>query len=57
MSKIINMKIHERNMKKAKMRNMKKKIYEIIGRIVVFLSIYVGAVALMVWAFMQNTVY
>ena len=43
-------------MKKMKEKR-KKKIYEIIGRIVVFLTIYFSIIALGVWAFMQNTIY
>ena len=35
----------------------KNKIYELIGRAVVYLGLYVGAVAGAVWAFMQNTIY
>ena len=35
----------------------KNKIYEFIGRAVVYLGLYVGAVAGTVWAFMQNTIY
>lgn len=38
---------------------MKKtnKIYELIGRAVVYLSLYVGAIAFCCWAFLQNTIY
>lgn len=36
---------------------MKKKIYELIGRAVVYGTLYIGTVLGMVWAFMQNTIY
>lgn len=36
---------------------MKKKIYELIGRAVVYIGLYAGAVLGIVWAFMQNTIY
>ena len=36
---------------------MKNKIYELIGRIVVYGAAYIGTVAFMVWVFLQNTVY
>lgn len=36
---------------------MKNKIYELIGRIVVFLGVWAGGVAFVVWAFLQNTIY
>lgn len=36
---------------------MKNKIYELIGRAVVYSTIYAGAVAGFVWAFCQNTIY
>ena len=35
----------------------KDKIYAFIGRVVVYGTIYVGAVAGFVWAFCQNTIY
>ena len=35
----------------------KNKIYEFIGRAVVYLGLYVGAVAFTVFAFLQNTIY
>lgn len=35
----------------------KNRIYEFIGRAVVYASIYAGAVCFTVWAFMQNTIY
>ena len=35
----------------------KNKVYEIIGRAVVYLGLYAGAVAGTVWAFLQNTIY
>lgn len=34
-----------------------KKIYELIGRAVVYGSVYIGIVALFVYGFLQNTVY
>ena len=36
---------------------MKNKIYELIGRAVVYGTLYIGAVAGFVWAFCQNTIY
>lgn len=36
---------------------MKSKIYELIGRAVVYSGLYIGAVAGFVWAFYQNTIY
>ncbi len=36
---------------------MKSKIYELIGRAVVYSTLYIGAVAGFVWAFCQNTIY
>ncbi len=35
----------------------KSKIYELIGRAVVYASLYAGAVIFTVWAFLQNTIY
>ena len=35
----------------------KSKIYELIGRAVVYTSLYAAAVAGTVWAFMQYTIY
>ena len=35
----------------------KSKIYELIGRAVVYASLYAGAVAFTVFAFLQNTIY
>ena len=35
----------------------KNKVYELIGRAVVFTAGYVSTVAFFVWAFLQNTVY
>lgn len=35
----------------------KDKIYAFIGRAVVYMTIYAGAVAGFVWAFCQNTIY
>lgn len=36
---------------------MKSKIYELIGRVVVYGSLYVGTVVFWMWAFCQNTIY
>ena len=36
---------------------MKSKIYELIGRAIVYSAIYVGAVGGLVLAFCQNTIY
>lgn len=33
------------------------KVYGFIGQAVVYSSLYVGAVAFMVWGFCQNTIY
>ena len=35
----------------------KNKIYETIGRAVVYSSLYITAVVGTVWAFLQNTIY
>lgn len=35
----------------------KDKIYAFIGRAVVYITLYIGAVAGFVWAFCQNTIY
>lgn len=35
----------------------KNKVYAFIGRAVVYVSLYVGAVAFTVFAFLQNTIY
>lgn len=35
----------------------KSKIYELIGRATVFLVGYIGIIAFIVWAFLQNTIY
>ncbi len=35
----------------------KQKIYELIGRVVVFMTLHASGVALMVWAFTRMTVY
>ena len=36
---------------------MKSKIYEFIGRAVVYSTIYLGSIAFIMWAFLQNTIY
>nr|DAX64894.1 MAG TPA: hypothetical protein [Caudoviricetes sp.] len=33
------------------------KIYNFIGRAVVYSSLYIAAVAFMIWGFCQNTIY
>lgn len=38
-------------------KKQKNKIYEIIGRIFIFLIFYTLLILLGVWAFMQNTIY
>lgn len=35
----------------------KKKVYNFIGRAVVYVTLYAGAVTGFVWAFYQNTIY
>ena len=35
----------------------KNKIYEFIGKAVVYSTIYVGTVAFSVWSFLQNSIY
>lgn len=35
----------------------KSKVYELIGRAVVYGSLYIATVAGMIWAFCQNTIY
>ncbi len=35
----------------------KNKIYAFIGRVVVYMSVWIIAVAGSVWVFMQNTIY
>lgn len=34
-----------------------KKLYELIGKVVVYTTLYISAVAFTIWAFMQNTIY
>lgn len=36
---------------------MKNKIYELIGRTVVFLTAYSSVIMFIIWAFEQNTIY
>lgn len=38
-------------------KETKEKIYSIIGKIVVYISIWACGVAFVVWAFLQNTIY
>lgn len=33
------------------------KIYAFIGQVIIYTSIYIGAVAFSMWAFCQNTIY
>ena len=33
------------------------KIYAFIGQAIIYTSIYIGAVAFSMWAFLQNTIY
>lgn len=40
-----------------KKRSTKSKIYELIGRAVVFLTVYSSSVMFVVWSFNQMTVY
>ena len=40
-----------------KKRNRRNKIYELIGRAVVFLTIYSSSVMFVIWSFNQMTVY
>lgn len=35
----------------------KNKIYELVGRLVVYGGLYAGGVAFCCWAFLQNTIY
>ena len=35
----------------------KNKVYAFIGRVVVYSTLYIGAVAGFVWAFCQNTIF
>lgn len=38
-------------------KKQKNKIYEIIGRIIIFLTLYIGIILFCTWAFLQNTIY
>jgi hypothetical protein len=40
-----------------KKKIQKNKIYELIGKTVVFGSIYAGSIAFVIWSFLQNTIY
>jgi hypothetical protein len=40
-----------------KKKIQKNKAYELIGRIVVYGSLYIGSIIFMCWAFLQNTIY
>ena len=50
-----------KNTSRKEVKKMKKidknKVYAFIGRAVVYTSLYVGAVAFTVFAFLQNTIY
>lgn len=35
----------------------KNKVYQFIGRAVVYSTLYISAVAFMIWGFCQNTIY
>lgn len=35
----------------------KNKIYALIGKIIIYSSMYVGLILITVWGFLQNTVY
>lgn len=35
----------------------KNKVYKLVGQAVVYISLYVSAVTMAIWAFCQNTVY
>lgn len=35
----------------------KNKLYEFIGRAVVYSTMYIGSIAFGVWSFLQNTIY
>ena len=35
----------------------KNKVYAFLGRAVVYSTIYLGSIAFIMWAFLQNTVY
>lgn len=38
-------------------KKTKEKIYTIIGKIVVYIVLWASGVALVTWAFLQNTIY
>lgn len=38
-------------------KKTKEKIYAIIGKTVVYIVLWASSVALIVWAFLQNTIY
>lgn len=40
-----------------KKRNRRNKIYELVGRAVVFLTVYSSSVMFVIWSFNQMTVY
>ena len=40
-----------------KRRINKNKVYELVGRLVVYGALYVGSIAFVYWAFLQNTIY
>lgn len=35
----------------------KNKVYAFIGKAIVYSTLYIGSIALGVWAFLQNTIY
>jgi hypothetical protein len=40
-----------------KKRTKESRIYELIGRIVVYLGLYVGSIAFIFWMFLSGTTY
>jgi len=49
--------ISERRWKQMKRKLDQNKIYNLIGRAVVYSSLYIATVGFTVWAFCQNTIY
>lgn len=43
--------------KRKNFRLDKKKVYQFIGQAVVYSTLYISAVAFMIWGFCQNTIY
>lgn len=42
---------------KRKLKIDKNKVYMRIGQAVVYISLYIGSIGFMAWAFCQNTIY